>query len=150
MEFLSKSRIGAPLVVVAASSALFAQNIRPVKYENHTSLLDAGQIARQTIAATERSWQARDHYTYTEKAVTGPVNLMTVANAPLTTRSVPPFASVAVASDIFVAGSNGTNLINLGRLAEPFFVAAERMAASTGSWPPSELARAAIASTRAS
>jgi hypothetical protein len=67
MEFLSKFRIGALLVVVAASSVLFAQDIGPVKLQNHTSVLDAGQIARQTVAATERSWQARDHYTYTER-----------------------------------------------------------------------------------
>ena len=56
-----------------------------------------------------------------------------MANAPFTARSVPPFASVAVASDIFVAGSNGTNLINLGGSTMFFCAAAERMAASTGS-----------------
>ena len=67
MELLSKSRIGALLVVVAASSALFAQNIVPVKLQNHASLTDAGQIARRSVAATQRSWQARDHYTYTER-----------------------------------------------------------------------------------
>ena len=67
MEFVSKSRFGALLVVVAASSALFAQNSGPDKHQNHASVLDAGQIARQSVAATERSWQARDHYTYTER-----------------------------------------------------------------------------------
>jgi hypothetical protein len=67
MEFVSKSRIGALLVVVAVSSALFGQNIGPGKHQNHASVLDAGQIARQAVVATERSWQARDHYTYTER-----------------------------------------------------------------------------------
>jgi hypothetical protein len=67
MEFVSKSRIGALLVVITISSALFAQNIGPGKHQKHASLLDAGRIARQSVAATERSWQARDHYTYTER-----------------------------------------------------------------------------------
>ena len=67
MEFLAKSRIGTLLVVVAASSALFAQNSGPDKHQNHASVLDAGQIMGQSVAATERSWQARDHYTYTER-----------------------------------------------------------------------------------
>ena len=69
---------------------------------------------------------------------------MTAANAPFTARSVPPFASTAVASDIFVAGSNGTNLVSFGGLAVLFLAAAARMAVSTGSCPPSELARAAM------
>jgi hypothetical protein len=67
MEFVSKSRIGALLVAVAASSVLFAQNIASDKRQNHASVPDAGQIARQSVAAAERSWQARDHYTYTER-----------------------------------------------------------------------------------
>jgi hypothetical protein len=67
MEFLAKSRIGTLLVVVAASSALFAQNSGPDKHQNHASVLDAGQIMGQSVAATERSWQVRDHYTYTER-----------------------------------------------------------------------------------
>ena len=78
------------------------------------------------------------------------VSLMTTANAPFTTRTVPPFASAAVASDIFVAGSNGTNLVSLGRSVSFDLAAAARIAVSTGSCPPSELARAAIASKCAS
>jgi hypothetical protein len=66
MEFVSKFRIGALAVVVAASSALFAQDIASDKHQNQASL-DGGQIARQSVAATERSWQARAHYTYTER-----------------------------------------------------------------------------------
>jgi len=68
----------------------------------------------------------------------------TTLKAPLTMRRVPSFESVAVASDIFVAGSNGLKCDSLGGFADTFCAAAERMAASTGSCPPSELASAAI------
>ncbi len=75
---------------------------------------------------------------------------MTTAKAPFTTRCVPPPASVTVASDIFVAGSNGTNLIIFGASETALPEAADRMAPSTGSCPPSELASAASARTCAS
>ena len=71
-----------------------------------------------------------------------------VANAPFTMRNARPPGSVAVASDILFAGSNGTNFTSVGRSAAFARAAAARMAASTGSWPPSELASAANASTR--
>jgi hypothetical protein len=67
MEFLAKSRIVTLLVVAAASSALFAQNSEPDKHQNHASVLDASQIVGSSVAATERSWEVRDHYTYTER-----------------------------------------------------------------------------------
>ena len=67
MEFLNKSRSGMLLVLVAASSALFAQNSGPDKYQNPVDVLDARQVVGQSVAATERSWQARDHYIYTER-----------------------------------------------------------------------------------
>src|SRR5258706_10767479 len=67
MKFLAKSRIGTLLVVVAASSALFAQNSGPDKHQNHASVLDARQIVGLSVAAVERSWQARDHYSYMER-----------------------------------------------------------------------------------
>ncbi len=73
----------------------------------------------------------------------GCVSLITSAKAPFTARTVAPLESEAVALDIFVAGSNGTNLLNIGKSEATDFEAAERMAASTGFWPPSELARAA-------
>ena len=63
MKFLAKSRIGTLLVVVAASTALFAQNSGPDKHQNHAGVLDARQIVGLSVAALERSWQARDHYT---------------------------------------------------------------------------------------
>jgi hypothetical protein len=66
MEILAKLRIATVLVVLAASSALFAQSNAPDKQQNYVSVLDARQIVRQSVAATERSWQARDQYIYTE------------------------------------------------------------------------------------
>ena len=44
----------------------------------------------------------------------GAVRPMTAVKAPLFRRR-PPFESVAVASEVFFAGSNGTNVISLGR-----------------------------------
>src|ERR1700687_2835390 len=67
MKFLAKSRIGTFLVVVVASSALFAQNSGPDKHQNHASVLDAREIVGLSVAALERSWQARDHYIYMER-----------------------------------------------------------------------------------
>jgi len=78
------------------------------------------------------------------------VRLATTVKAPLTMRSTPPVASVAVASEVFLAGSNGTNVLSLGRSNAGFWVEAERIAASTASSPPSELARAAMPRTWAS
>jgi hypothetical protein len=70
----------------------------------------------------------------------GSARALTTANAPFTTRCTEPAASIAVASDIFTAGSKGTNLTRRGASAAAL-PAAARMALSTGSWPPSELAR---------
>ncbi len=47
------------LVVLLAASALLAQGNR--------SSPDARQIMQRSIAATERSWEARDHYVFTER-----------------------------------------------------------------------------------
>jgi len=67
MEFLIKSRIATLLVLVAASSVLFAQNGGPDKLQDHASIPDAHQIIDQSVVATERSLQARDRYTYVER-----------------------------------------------------------------------------------
>jgi hypothetical protein len=67
MEFMAKYRIGTLLAVVAASSSLFAQNSGPHNEQVHPTVLDAHQIVAQSITATERSWQARDTYTYMER-----------------------------------------------------------------------------------
>jgi len=67
MGILAKSRMEMLLVMVAASAALFAQSSRPDKSQNHASVLDASQIVGPSVAATERSWEVRDHYTYMER-----------------------------------------------------------------------------------
>jgi len=57
-----------PLIVVASAVALFAQNtVRPAdKAQNEPGVADVRHIVELSIAATERSWQSRDHYTYIE------------------------------------------------------------------------------------
>jgi hypothetical protein len=56
------------IIMFAASSALFAQsNDFPVKSQDHSGVPDARQIIESTIAATQRHWQARLHYTYMER-----------------------------------------------------------------------------------
>jgi hypothetical protein len=67
MEFLAKSRIGALLIAVAASSPLFAQNSASDKHQNPANILDARQIVGQSLVAAQHSWQARDEYVYMER-----------------------------------------------------------------------------------
>ena len=67
MEILTKLRMAMPLAIVATSAALFAQSKGPEKPQSDASVLDARQVVSLSIAATERSWQARDHYTYMER-----------------------------------------------------------------------------------
>jgi hypothetical protein len=67
METLTKSGMQVFLVMVAASTALFAQSSNPDKPQKQTSVADARQIVSPSVVATERSWQARDHYTYVER-----------------------------------------------------------------------------------
>ena len=64
---MAKSRMEMLLVMVVASTALFAQSSGPDGAQNHASVLDARQIVGLSVAAAERSWQARDHYAYTER-----------------------------------------------------------------------------------
>jgi hypothetical protein len=67
MQVLAKSRMEILLVMIAASTALFAQSSGPDKLQNHATVPDARQIVGQSVATTERSWDARDHYTYMER-----------------------------------------------------------------------------------
>jgi hypothetical protein len=69
MQILATSRMVVLLVLGASAPALVAQSARrsPGQPPDHTSALDARQIAGESVAATERSWQARRHYTYTER-----------------------------------------------------------------------------------
>ena len=67
MRILAKSRIATLLVMFAPSAVLFAQTTGPEHPRNDASVLDARQIVSPSVAATEHSWQARDHYTYMER-----------------------------------------------------------------------------------
>jgi hypothetical protein len=67
VEFLTKSRIATLLILVAASSVLFAQNGGPDNRKDDASIPDAHHIVGQSIVATERSLQARDRYTYVQR-----------------------------------------------------------------------------------
>jgi hypothetical protein len=67
MKPLSKSWMNSLFLLLAASAALFAQTGGPEKPAIQAIILDARQIVVQSIAATERSWQARDHYTFMER-----------------------------------------------------------------------------------
>src|SRR5579864_2602601 len=55
-------------IMLTAAAALLAQShgSSPYKPLNPVSVLDGRQIMRRSIAATERSWEARDHYAYAE------------------------------------------------------------------------------------
>jgi hypothetical protein len=57
------------LVMLAAATALFAQtgDSSPNKPQIQALVMDARQIVGLSIAATERSWQARNHYIYMER-----------------------------------------------------------------------------------
>jgi hypothetical protein len=67
MKVLTKFRIGPLLILLAASSALFAQNKGSDKPQNLPIVLDARQIVGQSLAAAELSWQARNAYIYMER-----------------------------------------------------------------------------------
>jgi hypothetical protein len=67
MKLPAKSWMQYLLLMVATSAALFAQTGGPEKPQNQANVLDARQIVVQSLAATGRSWQARDHYTFTER-----------------------------------------------------------------------------------
>jgi len=69
MKVLAKFAVETLLVMLAVSSALFAQGgvSSPGQPLNHASILDARQIVGPSVEATERSWQARNHYSYLER-----------------------------------------------------------------------------------
>ncbi len=56
-------------IILAVSAALFAQSnsYTSGKAQNHGSVVDARQIMVRSLAATQRSWEARDHYVYKER-----------------------------------------------------------------------------------
>ena len=64
MKLLTHSRIGMLFVLLVAPSALFAQNSALPTDPSGSSALDARQIVTLSIAAAQRSWQARNHNIY--------------------------------------------------------------------------------------
>ncbi|MGB6483529.1 MAG: hypothetical protein WBE86_08600 [Candidatus Acidiferrales bacterium] len=69
MGILIKSGVLLLLSVLTVSSALFGQTDgnAPAKPQNPTSALDARHIVELSVAATERNWDAREDYAYTER-----------------------------------------------------------------------------------
>jgi hypothetical protein len=67
MNFLTKSQIGMVLILAASSSALIGQNGVQAKHADPSNVLDARRIVSQSVAATERSWQERGHFTYMKR-----------------------------------------------------------------------------------
>src|ERR1700674_5620040 len=62
------SEPGNLIILLAAASALFAQNDDfPVKSQNRSRVPDVRQIVESSISATQRHWQARRQYTYVER-----------------------------------------------------------------------------------
>src|SRR5580704_6061568 len=80
----------------------------------------------------------------------GPKRFVTAEKAPLMISMLAPRKSTAIALAILVAESKGINLITWGKSDTTIGDAADRIAASTGSWLPSELARKASERTCAS
>jgi hypothetical protein len=67
MAIAAKFGVQMLLLIIAASTALLAQNSAPDTPQNHASIVDARQVVLPSVLATQRSWQARDHYTYVER-----------------------------------------------------------------------------------
>ncbi len=67
LRMMRISKHGSAIIILTASFALFAQNVdSPVKSQNRSGVPDVRQIVDSSIAATQRHWQARLHYTYVE------------------------------------------------------------------------------------
>jgi hypothetical protein len=67
MVIAAKSGVQMLLLMMAASTALLAQRSGPETSQNQASVVDARQLVLPSVLATQRSWQARDHYTYVER-----------------------------------------------------------------------------------
>ena len=67
MVIAAKSGVQMLLLMVAASTVLVAQTSGPDASQNQASVADAHQVMIPSVLATQRSWQARDHYTYVER-----------------------------------------------------------------------------------
>ena len=55
-------------IILCCSASLLAQdNATSSKGREHAASIDGRDILRRSIATAERSWKAREHYTYTER-----------------------------------------------------------------------------------
>ncbi len=54
--------------ILCYSAGLLAQNnAPPAKGQPQAAAIDGRDILRRSIATAERSWKAREHYTYTQR-----------------------------------------------------------------------------------
>jgi hypothetical protein len=67
MVIAAKSGVHIFLLMIVASTALFAQSGGPATPQNQGSIVDIRQVLLPSVLATERSWSMRDHYTYMER-----------------------------------------------------------------------------------
>src|SRR6478736_8250599 len=67
MVIAAKTGLQMLLLMIAASTALVAQTSGPDASQNQASVTDARQVMLPSVLATQRSWQARDHYTYIQR-----------------------------------------------------------------------------------
>ena len=67
MAIAAKSGVQILLFLLGASASVLAQSGGPETTPNQASMKDARQVVLPSVVATQRSWQARDHYTYIER-----------------------------------------------------------------------------------
>ena len=67
MTMSAKFGVQMLLLVMAASTVLLAQSSGPDAPRKQASVVDAREVVLPSVLATQRSWQARDHYTYLER-----------------------------------------------------------------------------------
>src|ERR1700722_7578232 len=117
-----------PVTMTARTPSVFSSEINAVESGRGGSpraMIPASFSAAVGPMATARTRKPFASSSFAVLAASGfdCVSPATAAKAPLTARTVTPAESVAVASDIFVPGSNGTNLVSFGRSEAAFFAA---------------------------
>src|ERR1051326_8955929 len=67
MVIFTKSAVQILFLAMVVSSELWAQNSGANSPQDYANYPDARQVVLPSVLATQRSWQARDHYTYVER-----------------------------------------------------------------------------------